>query len=256
MISVIQPTKRFFLAWQAQDETRAWYPVGCLDAAKEDFSFGYTRGALDAQKKSGFTPIIEFPDFERRYCSKQLFSLFSNRAMAKSRAQDYLKLIDLDKLSSDPELGKLDMMAVDGGYRATDSYHVFPDITPDEQGCFTTRFFLHGWAHMNDGVKGVLETLKPNDPLYISVELNNPTGIAVMLHTGDYHTIGWSPRYLAHDLVKGMANSPNTSDISAKVVKVNPPPAPSKQRVLVELSARFPSGYEPLNEQQFELIVN
>jgi len=257
MNSAIEPkiSRRFFLAWQSQDESRAWYPVGRLDASTDDYYFGYTRGAIEAQEKSGFAPIIEFPEFEKRYRSNHLFPLFSNRAMAKARTQDYLKLIDLDKLNNDPELGKLEMMAVDGGYRATDPYFVFPEINPDQNGCFTTRFFVHGWRHMNNTVKGVLDTLKPNDPLYVSVELNNPTGIALMLHTQDYHTIGWSPAYLAHDLVKGLANSPNASEITAKVVKVNPAPAPSKQRVLVELSARFPVGYTPLNEEQFELII-
>lgn len=249
--------RRFFLAWQ-DDRSRAWYPVGRLDASKNHYVFAYTQGAMQAKKESGFSPIIEFPDFDKRYESEKLFALFSNRAMNSGRVgfQNYLKLIDLETLSADPELGKLDMLAVDGGYRATDRYHVFPDITTDDNGRFTTRFFLHGWRHTNDDVKNMINTLTPEQPLYVSVELNNPTGIAVMLHTGDYHTIGWSPRYLAHDLVKAMASTPDPSIITAKVVRVNPAPAPAKQRVLIELSAKFPLGYEPLNDEQFELIVS
>jgi hypothetical protein len=251
-------TKRFFLAWQSSEESRAWYPIGRLDASKDRYSFGYTQGAIQAKDECGFAPIIDFPDFQKRYDSEHLFSLFSNRAMSKGRVQEYLKLIDLEKLSADSELGKLEMLAVDGGYRATDAYHVFPDITTNAQGCFTTRFFLHGWRYMNADTKKVIADaalLKAGDELYVSVELNNPTGIAVMLHSGDYHTLGWSPRYLAHDLVNAMANSPTKSDIKAKVVQINPAPAPSKQRVLIELSAHFPEGYEPLNEKQFKLLI-
>ena len=254
----VKPThKRFFLAWQDDNQSRAWYPVGRLDASEDHFSFGYTNGAIIAQEERGFSPIIEFPDFQKRYESKRLFSLFSNRAMTSGRTgfQEYLKLIDLEKLSSNPELGKLEMLAVDGGYRATDNYHVFPDITTDGSGRFTTRFFLHGWRHTNDDVKRIINTLKAGQELHVSVELNNPTGIAVMLHTEDYHTIGWSPRYLAHDLVKAMASSPDPSIIKANVVRVNPAPAPSKQRVLIELSARFPKGWTPLDEQEFGLII-
>lgn len=251
-------TKRFFLAWQSSGESRAWYPIGRLDASKDSYSFGYTQGALQAQEECGFAPILDFPDFEKRYNSKHLFSLFSNRAMSKGRVQEYLKLIDLEQLSTDGELGKLEMLAVDGGYRATDDYHVFPDIRPNEEGCFTTRFFIHGWRYMNEDSKKLFadeELLKGGDELYVSVELNNPTGIAVMLHSKDYYNLGWCPRYLAHDLVKAMANSPTASDIKAKVVQINPAPAPSKQRVLVELSAHFPQGYEPLNEKEFKLLI-
>ena len=253
----METNKRFFLAWQ-EHKTRAWFPIGRLDAAKDSYSFGYTKGALEAHEEYGFSPAIDFPDFQTRYHSDHLFPLFSNRAMSKGRTQEYLKLINLDKLSSDLELGKLEMLAVDGGYRATDEYHVFPDIKPNAEGCFTTRFFIHGWGHTNEDTKRVIgdpEALKKGDELYVSVELNNPTGIAVMLHSGDYHTLGWSPRYLAHDLVKAMASSPTASEITATVVQINPAPAPSKQRVLVELSARFPLGYKPLDEEQFELII-
>ena len=257
-MNYVKPTHhRFFLAWQDNHKSRAWYPVGRLDALEDHFCFGYTKGAEKAREENGFSPIIEFPDFNKKYESERLFPLFSNRAMTSGRTgfQEYLKLIDLHKLSSNPELGKLEMLAVDGGYRVTDNYHVFPDITTNDAGCFTTRFFLHGWRHTNEDVKHIINGLESGQQLYVSVELNNPTGIAVMLHTEDYHTIGWSPRYLAHDLVNAMASSPEPSVIKAKVVRVNPAPAPSKQRVLIELSARFPIGYKPLNEEQFELII-
>ena len=48
--------------------------------------------------------------------------------------------------------------------------------------------------------------------------------------TTDYHMIGWAPRYLVNDLDAAMAHAPG--DCQALVVKVNPVPAPSTQRVL------------------------
>ena len=53
--------------------------------------------------------------------------------------------------------------------------------------------------------------------------------------------IGWTPRYLVNDLVKAIAASP--SDISAKLVQVNPAPAPSKQRFLICLQGHWPEHY-------------
>ncbi len=38
--------------------------------------------------------------------------------------------------------------------------------------------------------------------------------------------IGWAPRYLVDDLVHAIAKSP--SDYEARVVRINPSPAPAK----------------------------
>ena len=42
--------RTFFLGWQAHG-SRAWFPIGRLDAARggESYKFGYTRGAVEAQ---------------------------------------------------------------------------------------------------------------------------------------------------------------------------------------------------------------
>ena len=49
-----------------------------------------------------------------------------------------------------------------------------------------------------------------------------------------------------------MAHAPG--DYSAQVVKVNPVPAPSKQRVLIELGGHWPQGYEPMEADEFKLL--
>ena len=92
-----------------------------------------------------------FPDFRRRYVSDQLFPLFQNRVMAKRRPdfREYLEVRDIEEQDPDP----LEILAVDGGYRVTDNFQVFPKIEKAPDGDFRCRFFLHGWRHTNDEAK-------------------------------------------------------------------------------------------------------
>jgi hypothetical protein len=109
---------------------------------------------------------------------------------------------------------------------------------------------LRGAPHVNAAAAARIATLNPGETLFVTIELTNPaTGLAVQIRTRDYHMIGWAPRYLIADLVSAIARSP--SEYAAHVVRVNPVPAPSKQRLLVELTGRWP-GYEPMCEGDFE----
>ena len=203
---------------------------------------------MDAKRDSGFLPLYDFPDFNKVYESEELFPLFRNRVMTSGRRgfQQYLQLLDLGGMEPDP----LEIMAVDGGFRATDSYEVFPKISKDESGCFQTRFFLHGWRHANEASQRRLESLNAGENLYVTVELTNPqTTTAVQIQSEDYHVLGWAPRYLVHDLVHAIANAPDL--IKAKVIRINPIPAPSKQRVLIELCGHLPNDYNPMEDDEY-----
>ncbi len=59
--------------------------------------------------------------------------------------------------------------------------------------------------------------------------------------------IGWTPRYLVHDLVAAMAEFP---DYSAHVARVNPQPAPSRQRLLIEMRGRWET-HDPMTGEDF-----
>lgn len=247
--------KTLFLAWQDTAQSRQWFPVGRLDVdiSCPRYDFGYTRGAEKAKEKSGFAPLYDFPSFGRRYTSDRLFPLFENRVMTNQREgfQDYLDLLALE--GQDP--GPLEILAVDGGYRATDNFQVFPKIQKREKGAFRCRFFLHGWRHTNDEAQKQLDRLQAGETLYVTIELTNPaTTLAVQIQTESYHMIGWAPRYLVRDLVEAMAHAPG--DYRARVVKVNPVPAPSKQRVLIELSGHWPQGHEPMSSDEFQLLTS
>ncbi|MEI6303347.1 MAG: DNA-binding protein [Betaproteobacteria bacterium] len=240
-----------FVAWQSPSPARAWFPIGRLDAEKDKaFVFHYTRGALDAQKQSGFEPLLSFPDFQSRYESNELFPVFKNRVLDASRKDfaEYLGWLDLDPTHADP----IEILGLTGGERQTDSLEVFPKIIKHADRTFSCRFFLHGLRHVSAPAREKANDLAAGSPLRIAVELNNPTGLAIQLQTDDCYMIGWSPRYLVNDLIEVINAHP---DVSASVVRVNEFGAPLARRILVELKGRLPAEYEPMSGGQFELIT-
>ena len=245
--------KTLFLAWQDKRLTRAWFPIGQLDVSvgRPAYRFRYTKGAKRAHENAGFDELLDFPDFDRDYKSSDLFPLFKNRIISASQPDfaDYLRMLDLPGTAEPVEI-----LEVGGGYRATDNFEVFPKIVRRADGCFSCRFFVHGWRHVNPEALERIETLESGEKLYVTIELTNPaTRLAVQIQTIDYHMIGWAPRYLVGDLVHTMAESPG--DYGATVVRINPAPAPSKQRLLVELVGRWPD-HEPMTEGDFEPLVH
>ena len=245
--------RTLYLAWQHKRESsRQWFPVGQLDADVDRpwYRFRYIGGAQRAQAEVGFSPLIEFPNLEQGYYSPRLFPLFQNRVINPTRPDlaDYLSYLDLHE-GADP----IEILSTSGGSRVTDAYEVFPKLEKDEDGSFVCRFFLHGWRHVNEAAQKRIERLEAGDQLYVTLELTNPeTGFAVQIETEDYHMIGWAPRYLVDDLVKAMAESPG--NYGAKVVRVNPLPAPSKQRILIEMSGRW-DKHEPMTSEDFDPLV-
>jgi hypothetical protein len=244
--------KTLFLAWQDKARTRQWFPVGRLDVESTDplYRFRYVKGAERACARSGFEPLVDFPDFQQAYEAAELFPLFKNRVLTPGRRDfpEYLRTLDLHD-QADP----IEILAVDGGYRATDSFEVFPKLERREDGAFRCRFFLHGWRHVSPSAQQRLLTLQPGEKLSVALELSNPaTQLAVQIQTQDYHVIGWSPRYLVSDLVSAIAKAPGAYE--AKVVQVNPVPAPSKQRLLIELRGQWPDD-DPMTLGDFEPLV-
>jgi hypothetical protein len=248
--------KTLFLAWQDQTKTRAWYPIGRLDANPSTplFRFCYVQGAEKAHREAGFQPLDSFPDFHERYEDKELFPLFRNRLVAQERVDfaEYVERLGLSPATADP----IEILAVSEGTRQTDNLEVFPRIQRHRDATFCCRFFLHGWRHVSAAAQERIRLLQPGDSLRIAVELNNPvTTVAVQVETTeDYLVIGWTPRYLIHDLVRTIDESPLA--ISATVARLNPEPAPSKQRVLIELRGHWPAHYKPMDTPEFHPLVH
>jgi len=246
-------TKTLFLAWQdKKDKSRQWYPIGRLDVDVESslHRFRYIGGAERARKETGFLPLLDFPAMDKDYRSTELFPLFRNRVIAQGRPDrmDYLRNLDLPENATPVEI-----LSVNGGTRVTDTYEVFPKIEKGVDGTFACRFFLHGWRHVSSSAQERLDRLQPEEKLYVRLELTNPvTGLAVQIQTTDCHMIGWTPGYLVDDLAKAFDEGFN--GYGAQVVRVNPQPAPSSQRVLIEMRGRW-EKHEPMSGEDFRPLV-
>ena len=242
--------RTLFLAWQAPTD-RAWFPVGRLDADAERslYRFCYTQGVIGA-KKLGFHPIASFPMLDESYQSSELFPMFKNRILGSQRRDfaGYLASLGLD--TPDP----IEILAVSGGERQTDSFEVFPKIEKEADGSFRCRFFLHGLSHMSELAQARAQHLMPGEPLGVSLELNNPKyGLAIQLTSQDYEFIGWTPRYLVTDILKSITKA---HDISAAIIKVNTDGVPLNRRVLVEMKGMLPVDYEPMTDNIFLPLAN
>ena len=246
-------TKTLYLAWQDNKEhRRQWFPVGRLDADVERplYRYRYIGGAKRAQQEAGFQLLPDFPKLDEDYKSLKLFPIFKNRVIAPGRPDrtDYLDNLDLPE-NANP----IEILSVNGGHRVTDAYEVFPKLVKQPDGSFTCRFFLHGQRHVNQFAQERIDSLQKAEQLYVTLELTNPAvGLVVQIQTTDYYMIGWAPRYLTPDLAMAMAKSPD--GYTAKVVRINPQPAPSKQRVLIEMNGSL-SEYEYMNNEDFDPLV-
>lgn len=243
--------RTLYLAWQDKARSRRWFPIGRLDADVErpQYRFRYIGGAEQAKETAEFPLLIEFPELKADYRSPELFPVFQNRVMNRRRPDftDYLRSLDLPPMA-DP----VEILAANGGSRMTDTYQVFPKLVKRADGSFTCRFFLHGWRHVNASAQARIDQLATGEELYVTLELTNPVStMAVQIQTTDYHMVGWAPRYLVADLVQAMTESPK---YAAQVALVNPQPAPSKQRVLIQMCGSW-DHHEPMCGPEFRPLV-
>lgn len=240
-----------FMAWQ-DPGGRAWFPIGELDVDEETprYRFRYIRGAERARAEAGFAPLIEFPRPDRDYVSDRLFALFRNRVIARGRPDrgEYLRAHDLSD-NANP----IEILSVSGGRKVTDAYQVFPRLRKDPEGCFDCRFFVHGWRYTPRCAQKRIDTLQEREQLNLALELSRSAngGWAIQVQTRDRHLIGWTPRVPVQDVAAAITER---AEYTARVVRVNPVPAPSRQRLLIGLSGRW-ERHEPMSGEDFQPLA-
>ncbi|GMU35474.1 MAG: hypothetical protein AMXMBFR20_33450 [Planctomycetia bacterium] len=218
------------------------------------YRFLYTRGA---QTLPGFQPFPGMADLNTVYESEELLPIFSNRLLSKSRPEyeAYLTWSGFDPESlPDP----LAILGVTEGRRQTDSLEVFPCPMPDAEGCYLTKFFLHGLRYMPQAAIDRVSMLRSNTDLALMLDISNTHDpYAVAVRTADIHErfmIGYVPRYLARDI--GLLSLSCDPDFLHLTVERLNPSAPLQMRLLCRMRACWPENFRPCAGEEYQPIAS
>jgi hypothetical protein len=239
-----------FVAWRPPmpDQT-GWRPVGRLEHDGELYRFWYTQGA----KKPDLRPIARMDRMDQVYESDDLFPLFANRLLSKSRPEyeAYLRWSGFDiENPPDPIL----VLGVTEGLRQTDAIEVFPCPVPGADGCYLNKFFLHGVRWMPPPTIERISRLQSNEPLKIMLDIQNqhdPRAVAVRTES-ERMQIGFVPRYLAHDVWQ-LVDGCGVDFMELFVDRLNHD-APLQNRVLCRIHACWPNDFQPCSSEDFAPI--
>lgn len=211
----------------------------------------YTRGAEQAGKK--FQPFGHMRDLHVAYQSEELFPLFANRVLPKSRPEyrEYMEWLGLSKQGHDV----MDELSRTGGLRATDSLELFPCPAPDANKNYEVYFFSRGLRHMNADNQERARRLEPGENLYLMRDLQNEfDSMALLVRTGDpISLVGYAPRYYSGEFTR-LLQSAGQGKVKVSVERVNSN-APLQYRVLCKLSSPWPSNFAPCSKGQYEALA-
>lgn len=235
-----------FLAWH--DPGRRWYPVGRLSREDHHYTFVYTRGAWDAYV-AGFRPLPSFPSFQNSYSAPGLFTTFTTRVLSQKRPEfpEFVSWLNLSPENADP----WEVLVTGGGQRETDSFEIFACPRRDDEGRFSVQCFVRGLQHRTPEAIARADRLRVGERLLIEGEPGNAADtLAVKTVTADdFQHIGYLPRYLAGDV-----RALGLDRVAVSVERLNRAPTPVQFRVLVRLTAPWPSGFRPCTGPEFEPV--
>ncbi len=239
--------KALFVAYQ-DTVSRTWTPVARLTHDGQFYHFVYTRGAKNLPN---FVPFGRMNELDAEYVSEQIFPLFANRLLPKSRPeyQDYLNWLGLDSVGHDAleELGRT------GGLRATDSLELIPYPEPTSANRYEVYFFCRDLRHMTADSQARSLALVKGEQLYLTKDIQNVSdGMALILRTGEPVTlIGYVPRYYSAEFSR-LIDLVGAGAPKVTVEKVNAD-APIQYRVLCKFSAPWPAQFQPCESGSYEV---
>ena len=242
--------KSLFVAWRPpMPDPTGWRPVGRLEHDGELYRFWYTNGA----RKPGFRPFAQMEKLDQVYESGELFPVFANRLLSESRPE-YEAFLRWSGFDSDHPPDPIVVLGVTEGIRQTDAVEVFPCPTPDAEGCYLNKFFLHGIHWLPDATVERIGALNEGERLKLMLDVQNefdPHAIAVRTEA-ERMQVGYFPRYLAHDVWQ-LVQRCSVDFIELHVARVNRD-APLQNRVLCRMHACWPDGFQPCSGEDFKSI--
>ncbi len=242
-----------FVGWQSP-ENRAIYPIARLAVRAEGprYEFSYVRGVHDACKH-GFVPFREFPDLVRLYLLERLPPLFTNRLMSGSRPDFKKHIARLGLSEFTGRISPEQILARSEGRKATDHLEITapPEFEPATRS-WIYHGFVRGLRHVA-GAEEALRTVHAGDPLQIERDgINGWDARALLMLRSDQAKLGFVPHVLIEDL-GGLLDQ--GVRVEARVARVNLPPAPIQQRLLVRFAAEHRTGFSPMSTPRFAPIA-
>jgi hypothetical protein len=238
-----------YVAWQ-DPKNRTWYPVGRLTSQRNEYRFVYTKGALKSKR---FIPFGRMTDKNVVYKSNELFPLFANRILSKSRPEykRFLQWLAVDDHEDDP----IALLARTGGIRETDTLMVFPAPVPTRSNQYHVRFFVQGLRYLPEEALRAVEGLARRTPLFMMPDPQNiHDSTAVALRTDEPRImVGYCPRYLGPDFLH-VLRATDPRKVRVLVEQVNPD-APIQLRLLCSLKAPWPQDFEPCADELYEPLA-
>ncbi len=245
-------TKELFLLWQTPSNNK-WLPIGKLLYDAKKYIFKYTIGAEWAHNKENFIAFTQMNDFKKIYKSDELYPLFKNRLLPKSRPeyQKYLNWLDLD----DKNYSYFEELARTGGSKATDSFRILK-IPEKQNGKYEVTFFVNGIRYLTSNSINRIDTLEKNRSLYLMRDIQNKfDSSALVLRTDDpVEIVGYCPAFFVEEFNK-LIEINHAENVKLSVVKLNYQ-APSQFRVLCKLSTLWPSDFISFDQEAFQTIIN
>lgn len=240
--------RELILSWQDM-KSREWFPVGRLSFSNNTYEFGYTNGAFNAEQ-TGFLGLAGMNDFFKSYKSENIFPVFQNRILNKSRPDrpEFLNWLDINLES----YSQFEELARTGGIKATDSLRLYP-VPSAINGKYLVNFFAHGVSHLIESYKKRANDLSVGDKLYLCADLENEYDKnALILRTQDpVEVVGYCPKFFAEDFYKVFEASKKSFNIDLVRVNID---APEQLRLLCKLSCEWPNNFLPFNKPEFQLI--
>jgi hypothetical protein len=236
------------LAWQ-NPHNREWLPVGRLLYNNNKYLFKYTIGA---KRETDFMPFGRMTPLDSSHESEELFPLFKNRLLQKSRPEydNYLNWLGLEKDKNSP----FEELARTGGIRATDSLQLFA-VPKKRNGKYEVTFFSHGISHLPPFYIERLNHLNQGNKLYLMRDIQNKSDVlALALRTDDPpEIVGYCPKFFVKDFGR-LIDSNGADKVEVSVVKVNLE-SPLQFKLLCKFSTNWPDEFAPFADEIFQTII-
>lgn len=243
--------RSLFVTWRHPEGTIR--PVGLLTRRVSNGSDSYRFVYLKRSEfLEDFPGLPGLPDLHRVYESEDLFPVFRNRQMPRSRPdyEQYVRKLDLN-VDSDP----FEVMARNEGRKVTDRIEVFAPPARTVDAKLTTLFFARGIRH-REGASEALAGMQAGGLLELKDEPHNKHNPqAILVRTPEGKDVGWVPDYLV-ETVHDLRSLAGAEAVSVAVEHVNPPNVAPKYASDLPVDSPVAGSLRTVQSPEFQPIVS